>query len=173
MRITKRIILIILSALLVLSVVACGKAEENPKGEENTPPVEQDPPAQEEPPSEEEEPGQEDPKDEFVRQTLTEELKKEIADAIYATGYPEGSNLPGYAYYGTYSGYAVLYFPSVFDKPHSISLHPYDKKYSICAGYYFEMYAYKDGSFFPIEEICKPGILTLEDREAIVRHHYR
>ena len=171
----KRIILIILSALLIFSVAACGKAEDAPKGEENTPPVEQDPPAQEEPPSEDEEPSQEEPSDEnrIKAYEFPEKLKKEIEDAMYdATGYPEGSKLPTYIYYGTHSGYSLLYFPTPMDVSHCIYLHPYYKKYPIRAGYYFEIHAYKDGAFFPIWEICKQGVFTAEDMEEIYNYHY-
>ena len=165
MKITKRIILIILSARLVLSAAACGKAEENPKGEENTPPVEQNPPQEENPPSQEKLPTE----DEF---TLSEELKKEIEDAMYATRYPEGSKLPTYIYYGTHSGYTVLYFPLPQDKSNSIYLDPIHKRYLIFKSSYFEMYAYKDGSFFPMWEICQQGVFTEEDMEKMYNYHY-
>ena len=110
MRIIKRIILIILSALLVLSVVACGKAEEKPKGEDNTPPVEQDPPAQEKPPSEDEEPDPNAPTEGWI--PLSDETIKEIQQAFYELDVfitPESAFSSPRFYYGTYNGYVVQF----------------------------------------------------------------
>jgi len=166
MRITKRIILIILSGLLIFSAAACGKAEENPKGEDNTPPVEQEPPAQEEPPSEDEGSDTNKSDDYMLSNEMAEQLKKDYC-AQYSV-----DKIPIYDYYGTYSEYAVLYFPTViFDMPHGLYLDETNKRYLIRARYYFEMYAYKDGSFFPILDICNQGLFTEDDMDAIVKCH--
>ena len=163
MKITKRIILIILSALLVLSVVACGKAEENPKGEENTPPVEQDPPAQEEPPSEDEEPSQGESK--FQKYILPENIKTEVVEAWKADHdyYPNN-----FHYYGIYNGYVIIFAAGPADKSTSIG---FEKDIVIHWGSDFEMYAYKNGVFNKIYETYKAGLLSREDVAAIAKYH--
>jgi len=166
MKITKRIILIILSVLLVLSAAACGKVDDEPKGEENTPPVEQDPPAQEEPPSEDEEPS------EIEKYTLPEDLRAEI-DAAYHAKYNDYPNwdfddVAGAKYYGTYNGYAIVF----------VGGHTFAEEVETIGeeefiyGQGFTIFAYKDGVLNLLSDVYydQKG-LTDEDIAKIAEYH--
>ena len=160
MKITKRIILIILSALLVLSAAACGKAEDDPKGEENTPPVEQDPPAQEEPPSE------------IEKYTLPEDLRAEI-DAAYHAKYNDYPNwdfddVAGAKYYGTYNGYAIMFSGS---QAFELDVETIGKEEFIY-GTGFTIYAYKDGVLNLLSDVYyDKKDLSDEDIAKIAEYH--
>ena len=171
MKITKRIILIILSALLIFSAAACGKVEEKPKGEENTLPagdVEQNPPAQEDPPSEDEEPDPNAPTEGWI--PLSDETIKEIQQALYELhGFttPESAFSSPRFYYGTYNGYVILFSEGQIDILHSVTVgtERFDH------GSNFTIFAYKDGILHSMKDIYDNGGLTDEQISKIAQHH--
>lgn len=109
-------------------------------------------------------------------QLLTEDQALEIENAWYTTtGTVLGSwfdaekdNLSdGVRYYGSYAGFQIIFRPTGDDAVTDLEVE--GLTFSHNTG--FELYAYQDGSFKPLQEVCALGALTPEDLRVIQLRH--
>lgn len=158
----KILILLILSAMLLTSFVACKK--------EDTPDVK--PPVSEDSGKDTENiddtvniPKLDPPSDEIIEEIKTSWYEQHGETVEWV---PERNLFQGIGfYYGTYKGCVIIFCNGVLNWEVTVEI----GKESFWNGCDFKIYTYKNGRFDLLEQVYEEGYLTDEDISAIADHH--
>jgi hypothetical protein len=110
-------------------------------------------------------------KNEQYGETLTQGQKDDILDAWRDNGWASFGGWMGEGgtgrYYGTESGYAILYIPNALQIASSITIGEYT--FSHPAG--FNLFAYRDKTFYTLVEIYEQGLISDDTIRAAWEKH--